>query len=251
MRTRGRIGAAAVALAALAVACGGGSGKPAASPAPTTNPPPTTATPSPGPSQAVADAKRDGVVAALATVPFAARVGVVAEVVAPEGVWVISRPADAIARYADGSRLGPETGEYPKDTISVKEYGEALLLSPDRSRILRAYPLPSVPATYLRLTDDAVYGGRPGDTTLDEYALPDAMVFRIDRRTYAATVRVFAPGAESEVLQPCFVLPGNWSVTKARLTMTDFAADATGVRARQANGTWTRLDPVTLTILRG
>ena len=242
------MGAAAVAFTTLAVACG--SGQPA-SQAPATSPPATTAPPATGPSQPPADAKRDGVVAALANVPFAARVGVVAEVAAPEGVWVIARPTDAIAAYADGSRLGPETGEYPKDTISVKESGEVLLLSADRTRIVRAYPLPSVPATYLRLTDGAVYGGRPGDTTLDEYALPDAMVFRIDRRTLAATVRVFAPGAESEVLQPCFVLPRGGSVTKARLTMTDFAADAGGVRARQADGSWTRLDPVTLAILAG
>lgn len=201
-----------------------------------------------GPSQSAADARRDGVIEELAALPLSVRMDVQAEAVAPEGVWVLSRPAAEAAKQADGCRLGPETGEYPKDTICTTEYGEVLLLSADRATVLRAYPLAAVPATFLRVVDGAVYFGRAGDETLDEYALPDTMVGRIDRTTFAALIRVYAPGAESEVLQPCYVLPGNWRVTKARLAMTDLRVDADGVWAGQPNGRWTRLDPVTLKV---
>jgi hypothetical protein len=124
-----------------------------------------------------------------------------------------------------------------------------LLLDSARTRILRAYPLPAVPARFLRVTSDAVWCGRPGDTRLSATTLPDAMVCRIDRQTLRAEVRVFAPGEESEVMQPCFFPPANWTVQRGRLAMTDLAVDGRGLWARSAAGTWTRLDRRTLAVV--
>lgn len=201
-----------------------------------------------GPSQSAADAKRDGVVAQLAAIPFAARVGIQTSVVTPEGVWAISRPTKAAQKYATGCRLGPETGKYPTTTICTTEYGEVLLLDSTRTRILRSYPLAAVPPKFLVVTPDAVWCGREGDTVLSETTLPDSLVCRIDRRTYEARMHVFAPGEESEVMQPCFFPPKCWTVTRGRLQMTALEVDAHSVWAKDHNGTWTRIDPATLAV---
>lgn len=200
------------------------------------------------PSQTSAAATRDGVVPALARLPFSVRVSVKAAIRAPEGVWVISRPK-ASATKKGTCRLGPETGKYPTDTICTTEYGEVLLLNAARNRILRAYPMPSVPPTLLRLGPRAVYCARPGATRLSEYALPDAMVCRIDRRTLTARVHVFAAPEGSEVLQPCFYPPKGWTVTKGTIPVTDLRVDAQGLFVGAGDGRWTRLDPVTLSVV--
>lgn len=251
----GRLVAAAAVLTVVLGACGSGSTGtrtgPSASPtsaSPTSSSPSATTTPA-GPSQSAADATRDGVIPELAALPFAVRVGIQRAVTTPEGVWVLSRPTAAAKAYADGCRLGPETGKYPTTTICTTEYGEVLLLDATRTRILRAYPLPAVPPTFLLVTPDAVWCGRQGDTRLSETTLPDSMVCRIDRRTFAARVRVFAPGAESEVLQPCFFPPRNWTVSKGRLRMTALQVDAHGVWAGSSDNRWTKLDRRTLAIL--
>jgi hypothetical protein len=105
-----------------------------------------------------------------------------------------------------------------------------------------------VPATLLRVTAAAVYFGRTGDTQLSETTLPDSMVGRVDRATLKAVVHVFAPGEESEVLQPCYFPPKYWVVTHGRITVTDLQVDARGLWAK-GGGTWTRLDPVSLKVL--
>ena len=237
--------------AAVVAACGTGSTgtQPGARPTATQT---QTATQDASPttaSQSPADARRDSVNADFAAIPFAARVSIKQAIVAPEGVWVISRPPAAAKTYAEsGCRFGPETGKYPTDTICSTDYGEVLLLDPSRTRILRAYPLPSVPATFLRMTSDAVWCGRQGDTKLSESMLPDSMVCRIDRQTLAAHVRIFAPGQESEVRQACFFAPANWTVRIGKLQMTDLQVDGRAVWAKARNGAWTKLNPTTLAV---
>lgn len=243
---------AAVVLAVLAavVGCGASSStetlRPGTSPSPSSSPS-STETPS-GPSQSAADAARDGVIPALAALPLAVRVRVIRSEVTPEGVWVLSRPTEAAKSYAKGCRLGPETGKYPTDTICTTEYGEVLLLDAARTHILRAYPLAAVPATLLRVTPSAVYFGRTGDTELSETTLPDSMVGRIDRVTLKAVVHVFAPGEESEVLQPCYFPPKYWVVTRGRIAVSDLQVDARGLWVK-GGAAWTRLDPATLKVL--
>ena len=244
-------------LAILAVGCGGGSSnqasvQPATSPSSSATPSQSVSpsAPSNGRSQSASDARRDGVVVALAALPFSARVGIVKAVVAPEGVWVISRPTAAAKAYAKGCRLGPETGKYPTDTICTTEYGEVLLLNAQRTAILHAFPLAAVPPAFLVLTTDAVYCGRQGDATLSETTLPDSMVCRIDRHTLAARVHVFAaPEGESEILQPCYFPPKNWTVTVGAIRMTALRADSRGLWAQGPGNTWTRLDKTTLKVV--
>lgn len=65
-------------------------------------------------------------------------------------------------------------------------YGELLLLDSARTHIVRAFPLYDVPPQRLSATADAVYCERQGDG-----ALTDGMLCRVDRHTYAWTVRVF------------------------------------------------------------
>jgi hypothetical protein len=223
-------------------------------PAPTTavpkSPPATTApvvktTPAPAAnaaSQSPADAARDGVVPAFAALPLKVRMSVRSSVVAPEGVWVASRPTPEADRSAVGCRIGPEEGQTPADWICTSEYGEVLLLDPARTRILRAYPLAGVPPQFLRLTANALYCGRPGDGGL----LPDSMACRIDRTTLAATVRVFPGEPDSVVIQPCFTPPASWRIADHYLPVTDLAADGKGVRVKGADGQWLNLDPLTL-----
>lgn len=245
------IAPAAAVLASLAALAGCGASsstetlRPAASPPASASPSSSAAT---GPSQSSADAARDGVIPALAALPLTVRMRVITSQATPEGVWVLSRPTDAAKKDANGCRLGPETGKYPTDTICTTEYGEVLLLDASRTHILRAYPLAAVPPTLLRVTPTAVYFGRTGDTQLSETTLPDSMVGRIDRATLKAVVHVFAPGEESEVLQPCYFPPKYWVVTSGRIAVSDLQLDARGLWAK-GGARWTRLDPVTLKVL--
>lgn len=235
-RARVRVAALASALLVPGLAApGAGAAHPATSPS--------------VPSQSPAAARRDGVVPALAKLPFAIRVSVKASIRAREGVWVLSRPTAKAARGANGCRLGPETGKYPTDTICTTEYGEVLLLNARRDRILRAYPLPAVPPRYLVLSATAVYCGRPGSAARNEFALPDAMVCRIDRRSFAARVHVFAPREGSEVRQPCFFAPKNWVVTSGALAVAGLRVDAAGLRVLGAHGASTLLDSRSLAVL--
>lgn len=256
VRSRGP--AAAVLFLLLATACGSNAAsqsRTAATGSPTGSPTPpasatAAATAASGPSQSAADAARDGVVPALAALPFAVRVTVQQAVAAPEGVWVLSRPSAAVAKYADECRLGPADGKYPTDYVCTTEYGEVLLLDATRSRILRAYPLPAAPPQHLELAGGAVYCGRQGDLEEGELMLPDSMVCRIDRTTLASAVRVYPSQNDSVIVQPCFYPPRSWSVDEDFLEMTDLAADAQGLWAKARNGTWTQLDPTTLKVVR-
>lgn len=133
-----------------------------------------------GPSQTEQEARRDGVLPAVAALPFAERVKILRREPNQEGVWAISRmPGPA-------GTIGDTSGRYGIDWIQRAEYGEVLLLDASGMKILRSLPLPAVPPQAFRVEDDAVYCSREGDG-----ALPDSMLCRIDRRGPGHLVRVF------------------------------------------------------------
>lgn len=141
---------------------------------------PTTSLPA---SQSAAEARKFGIKAAIAALPIGSRVQALDTASWPvattqastrEGLWLVSR-AERSPNYDDAAHPGLLT-----------EYGELLLLTPDRTRILRAYPFRGVPPQWLLVTPQAVYCGRQGDG-----GLPNSMVCRVDRSTGALTVVVF------------------------------------------------------------
>ncbi len=137
------------------------------------------------PSQSPDDADRDGVVAEVAALPFYRRVNVQSEVVADEGVWMLTELSRAVEEesYATGCGIGDPQGVYPIDIICAVEYGEILLVAD--GAIDEAYPMPGAVPSWIHVTDERVYGGRIGDG-----ALPDSTLVRIDRATLEATVVV-------------------------------------------------------------
>ena len=138
------------------------------------------------PSQSDMDAVRDGVIAALADLPFAMRIEPVAEVVAAEGARMLSRPSQELidATWDDGCGLGDLDGEYPTELICTVQYGEVILVD-KHGQIARAYPMPGAIPSWIHLTESAVYAGRVGDGSL-----PNSTLVRIDRDTFEATVVV-------------------------------------------------------------
>lgn len=166
-------------------------------------------------SQSAEDATRDGVLPAVAVLPFHVRVEIQewdapTEVVTDEGVWVVSRMNTELSRdYSEGCGIGDvhdPDAQYIRDVICDTEYGEVLLLNHDQDRILRAFPLPSAPPQTLLVTDDAVYCARQGDG-----GLPNSMLCRIDRATGEWMVRLFR--YEDDVRDPwppADVLPDHW-----------------------------------------
>src|SRR5665647_3932005 len=145
---------------------------PATSPATMPTASPTTSLPA---SQSAADASAYGIDPAVAALPIGVRVFqpdpalwpvATSQASTPEGLWLVSR-----AERSPNFDYGALTG-------LLGDYGELLLLTPDRSRILRAYPFRAVPPEWLLVTQDAIYCGRQGDG-----GLPDSMVCRVDRST--------------------------------------------------------------------
>ena len=217
---------------------------------------PTTSLPA---SQSTADARAYGIEAAVAALPIEVRVQPLDTAVwpvattqasTPEGLWLVSR-AERSPNYDDAAHPGLLT-----------EYGELLLLTPDRGRILRAYPFRGVPPQWLLVTPQAVYCGRQGDG-----GLPNSMVCRVDRSTGALTVVVFpTPDANDPTgtltvpeglgaPQALAGRPGSWRLAGAipwsadlqhvpRLTADGlvFARDP----HQTGGGRALRLDPVTL-----
>jgi len=154
-------------------------GRGATTPAPSATPTPTVSKP---PSQSAGDARAYGIDPAIAALPIGVRVWppppdiwpvATTKSSTPEGLWLVSHP---------GAFEGADLAAHPQLT----DYGELLLLTPDRGRILRAYPFLGVPPQWLLVTPQAVYCGRQGDG-----GLPNSMVCRVDRSTGALTVVVF------------------------------------------------------------
>jgi hypothetical protein len=153
-------------------------------------------------SQSEADAVEFGIDPAVAAVPIAVRVFqpdsadwpvATTQASTPEGLWLVSR--------ADQSSA--DISAYPELT----QYGELLLLSPDRSRILRAYPFKGAPPQWLLVTPKAVYCGRQGDG-----GLPDSMVCRVDRATGALRVVIFPNPLDSAFGDPQTGVVGSGSL---------------------------------------
>jgi hypothetical protein len=164
------------------------------------------------PGQSAADARRDGVypqVAALSLADRTARAEDAPEpVTTPEGVWQLARPDVAPFLDTDDGCAERRAGA-PAYVLCSTSYTEVQLLSPDRSRILRAYPLPELAAQWIEITPAAVYCGRTGDG-----AVPESMLCRIDRgsgelsgRLYACDVADCAPWDPDRLA----TWPGTWS----------------------------------------
>lgn len=202
----------------LAFSACGGSDEPNPTPAPTQA---IALTPVPGPSQSVVDAQRDGVPASIAALPFAKRVEDRARIRTAEGIWMISRPSG---------------GAKPDRT----DYEEILLLDLDETKILRAYPLKSVPPRWITVGDDAVYCGRAGDG-----ALPHSMVCRIDRTTFAPKVRIYTDQLDRWIPAEH---PNSWEIEAFHLEMRDLVVDDVALWSEAREG-WTRIDPASLTIV--
>lgn len=177
-------------------------------------------------SQTKTDAKRDGVPAAIAALPYGQRVNAISTVTVDDDTWVISRPDR-------NATIEPE--------LAI-EYGEVLHL--DGRSIEQAFPLPGLPPTHVAVTEDATYCGREGDG-----GLPDSMVCRIDHDTSAFSVRIFPSKIDSAFADSDRKLPAHWTVDDERLDIHKLVADDAGVWAQaQDDDTWTRLDPDTLEI---
>ena len=199
-------------------------------------------------SQSAADARAYGIDPAVAALPIGVRVFqpdpavwpvTTTQASTPEGLCLVSQ-ADA--------------GAHPE---LAADNGELLLVTPDRTRILRAYPFRGVPPQWLLVTPRAVYCGRQGDG-----GLPDSMVCRVDRSTGALIGVVFPSPIDSAFSDPQTGVvdsqalagrPGNWRVDGSqpgavfmnvpRLTADGLVLDWD---ARQGVGKSLRLEPATL-----
>jgi hypothetical protein len=212
--------------------------------------------PSPAPpaSQGVDEAARDGVVPAIAALPFEERVQVLERVPAPEGVWVRSELSEVVLERAREDVCAIGAFDDPRaldgrDAVCADDYGEVLLLDPTGQRIVRAYPLPYVPAQTLVLGEDAVYCARQGGG-----GLPDSMLCRIDRVSGEAVVRVL-PFAKDSIFSGDTNLwtPSWWTVEEPGevpqvLDALEVTEDA--LLLRGTDGT-RRADPRTLELLEG
>jgi hypothetical protein len=222
-----------------------GASSPATSPAtiPTASPATSLATiPTASPttslpvSQSAANAVVYGIEAAVAALPIGVRVVqpdpavwpvATSQASTPEGLWLVSR-AEHSPNYDYGAHSGLLT-----------EYGELLLLTPDRSRILRAYPFRGVPPQWLLVTPKAVYCGRQGDG-----GLPNSMVCRVDRSTGALIVVVF-PSPDyfaTDAPQALAGRPGSWRLVGS-LPSADLQADLQHVPRLTADGLVFAPDP--------
>ena len=98
------------------------------------------------------------------------------------------------------------------------------------------------PPTYLVVTNTTVFAAHPGDG-----ALPDSTIVGIDRKTrtfYGVTYHCTSCADQETPADrgPLF------KVTNRELQIIDFKADARAVWAKDARGTWTKLNPQTLDI---
>lgn len=158
----------------------------------------------PGPSQSPTDAARDGVVPAVAALPYAQRVSIVRSISTEEGRWILSRPR---ALEAPDCVLGDAGGTYGRDFVCTADYGELLLVRDD-DVIVRAYPMPGHPPQEMAVTADAVYCSRQGDG-----ALPTSMLCRVDRRTLALHGRLFPMDTREQLMAGVDPPPaGEWVV---------------------------------------
>jgi hypothetical protein len=227
---------------------------PPATSTPPATPSPTASSPSrtePNrPSQSTADALRDGVPADMAQVPLAKRLqqaepitdAGATRIAATEGIWLISRPDLHLIGADDTGCLKRKKSSSWRACYG---YSEILLMTKDLQQIVRAFPIPSLPAQWLVRTPDALYCGRQGDG-----AIPDSMVCRIDRSTLRFTGRVFPfkDAVDASLPKNFKRWPGAWSNNAPTGTGFDQATLAGGtlkIADHEGKPTIT-LDPVTL-----
>lgn len=206
----------------------------------------------------------------VANLPLQQRVGtVIAEAMStPEGVWVLSRPTFPEHLKTEDGCLRQERGRTPRYLVCDRaEYSELLLLSPDRSHILRAFPQPgggrfglTGGADWFQITERAVYCGHDGVGELS-----DSTVCRIDRSTFEFEGIVLT----CEVTNPTFVDGCRQEVTSTRMSLLagnwieGLAAGAAGIEvaedgqivlvsAQRQTRTWLRSEPFfsVVTVLR-
>jgi hypothetical protein len=176
-------------------------------------------------SQSPSDAERDEVYPVVANLPLPQRIGsVIAEARStPEGIWVLSRPSFPEQLQTEDGCLRQTPRRTPRYLICDREeYSELLLLSPDRTRILRAFPQPgggrfgrTGGADWFQVTEQAVYCGHDGVGKLS-----DSTVCRVDRSTFefegiVLTCEITNPthvdGCRQEVTSIAMsLLAGNW-----------------------------------------
>jgi hypothetical protein len=234
--------------------------RPAAKPTPALHPPRPTTSAATQPSQTPAEARRDGVLPALAALPVSKRVTPVdplyegtthTQLSAPEGVWVISRPDVTTDTGCLPGRASSSNGTTATYRV-CSDYAEILLLTPDRHRVVRAYPIPGEPPQWIVLTPEAIYCGRQGDG-----ALPESMVCRISRAsarttsTQAFTARIFPPSTTADQDGPTSVKgwPGVWRINPPNKRTGFDRADLNQglLRILSSTGQETvRLDPASL-----
>ena len=177
----------------------------------------------------MSDAKRDGVVPALAALRLEVRSRNEAALATDEGRWVISGPTDALRKLANPNTdvFGNESGKYGVDFIGPSEYGEVLLLDKN-GKVRRAYPMPSAPPSWLYATHDAIFGGHVGDG-----GLPDSTLFRIDRTSFKHELILF-PETESA---PPTLLPTWRLATQQELPLVrQLVGSERGVKVTSAIG---------------
>lgn len=146
----------------------------------------------------------------LAELPFSIRVSSQAQVSTEEGTWTLSRPTEELNQlgFENGCGFGDLGGVYPLDLICTLEYGEILLLN-EHGEILRAYPMPGAPPSWIEVTTDHVYAGHIGDG-----ALSSSILVRIDHRTLDPIVVVFQdPDSDLEWLPSWQVVPSGDPMT--------------------------------------
>jgi hypothetical protein len=208
-----------------------------------------------GRSQSASDATRDKVYEKLAKLPLKTRVvpvfpnypGIPTWVTSPEGTWLISRPDILALTQPAKPCLTPGTKSRTLEYDACEDYTEILLMTPDLTRIIKAYPIPDLPVQWLSLTADAVYCGRQGDG-----GIPESMVCRIDRTSGQLTGRVFpSKDAVDQGTPRAFKgWPGTWSnntpITAIGFDQAQLSPGVLHILAQNAKPTIT-LNPQTLT----
>jgi len=185
--------------------------------------------PSSTPSQSPDDAARDGIIPEIAELSFAARVMTRSEAPAAEGIWLLTSLSREVeeATWDTGCGLGDLDGVYPVDLVCAQEYGEILLVDDGRS-IVRAFPMPGAPPSWIHLSDSHLYAGHIGDG-----GLPSSTLVRIDRATFEAVVvvdTVFEDGVPAnEWLPTWYEADGEQEADFA--SAVGFAPEASGISA--------------------
>ena len=156
------------------------------------------------PSQSPEDAARDQVVAGLAELPMAKRVGVRFYEATPEGVWVlnVTEIYETIPGPCDDT--DPDC-VYGREFIFGGSYAELLLMDSTGREILKAYPMPNIVPDWMYVDEGYVYTGRIGDG-----AVPQNSLIRVDRASRAMDALIFEDPEDEYAWFGEVVANGEW-----------------------------------------